>query len=167
MLRRCLAAVLCLVCVSVVHADDGYKPVNKQPFLSILVPAKDNTWEVHRGRYIGKGETLAEPPVEDLFCAQIEVQTGLDAKIYVGWCFGDEKNPLDVTKRKYLTVFIPKAKDDEFRFARGIYLGVAEHIATEPRSEDMVAVTVLVRTVDSDGKRSDKLETGWVYKTSK
>ena len=150
----------------VAQADDGYKAVNKQPFLSIMVPGKNNALEVHRGRYIGKGETLAEPPVEGLFCAQIEVQTGLDAKIFVGWCFGDEKNPLDITKRPYLTVFIPKAKDDEFRFARGLYLGVAENIATEPLADDWVAVTILVRTVDSKGMRSDKLETGWVYKPS-
>jgi len=161
MFRRSVGAVLVCLCACLANADEGLTEVTKRPFLSVLVK-QGNDWKVHRGRYIGKGETMAEAPVDGLFCAQIEVQTGAAAKTYVGWCFGNEEKPLDVTKRKYLTVFVPDAaKPDEFRFARGTYLGRAEDVVLEPPAEGMVAVTVLVRGT------KDILEIGWVYEPSK
>jgi hypothetical protein len=159
MIRRSVCAVAVCLCACLANADDGLTEVSKRPFLSVL--AKDgNDWKVYRGRYLGKGETLAEPPVEGLYCAKVEVQNGVNADTFNGFCFGDEAKPLDVTKRRYLTVFVPDpANADKFRFARGIYLGRAEDMVLEAPAEGMVAVTILIRET---GKK-DKLETGWVY----
>lgn len=168
MLRRCCIALMLSLCVSMIaQAGDDHKAVNKQPFLSVLVQ-NGKTWEVHRGRYVGKGdEAFADqPPIDGLYFAQIEEQTGVKAKTFVGWCFGDEENPLDITKRPYLTVFVPTKSPKDFYFARGLYLGESEEFDKEAPADGMVAVTVLVRT-ESGGKRTDKLETGWVYKLSK
>jgi hypothetical protein len=156
----------------VAQADEGHKAVIEQPFLTILVKNGDD-WQVQRGRYVGKGNEadadnamLDGPPVEGLYFAQIEVQKGVDAKTYNGWCFGNEEKPLDITKRTYLTVFVPTDEPRDFKFARGLYLGESPEFEKEAPADGMVAVTVLVRT-QVGVKRTDKLETGWVYKLGK